>query len=693
VRLVLLGLVLAAVAAVVMALPLLPDNRVFLDVGEVSPEDVRAPRSITYESALLRSDEQKRAESQVTPVYTRSDPAVARVQLDRARQVLDYLGSVNADQLASGAQKRAWVLAAPELAGLGDEEVEALVTLPEETWYRVQLETLTVIDEAMRRQIREGYLDEAVAGLPSLVSLDISPTEAAVAASLARQFLVPNSFLDPEGTAAARAAAQAAVPPVLRSYGAGEIIVREGQRVTALDVEALDELGLRQPQAEVLDTVAAGGLAVLGTGLLLFYLSRFQPEALWDGQQLILLVGLSSLFLLIAGVMVPGGSILRYLAPTPALAMLLTAAVGPHAGAATSVYAGIVLGMTVNGSLEMVAYTALGGLVAALSLGKVERIRELFLSGSFVAVVHLIVIAVFGIREVTGQPGELLASGLSGIANGGVSASLALGVLFLVGPLFDVVTTMRLIELSRPDQPLLQRMLREAPGTYHHSLMVANLAEHAAERMGANALLARVGAYYHDIGKLARPYFFTENQADDINPMDEMDPYTSAQVVISHVTDGLKLARRFRLPRKVRDFIPGHHGTNWISFFYRKAVEQAGDAALVDEQDFRYRGPKPRTKEVALVMLADPVEAAARARRPSTPEELADLIDKIVARRVDDGQLDESELTIRDLSTARQAFHSVLKGMYHPRMQYPEPIQQAAAADAASEEPAPDAGV
>jgi putative nucleotidyltransferase with HDIG domain len=185
-------------------------------------------------------------------------------------------------------------------------------------------------------------------------------------------------------------------------------------------------------------------------------------------------------------------------------------------------------------------------------------------------------------------------------------------------------------------------------------------------------LLARVGAYYHDVGKLVRPYFFTENQVDDINPLDEMDPHTSAQVVISHVTDGLKLARRYRLPRKVRDFIPGHHGTNWISFFYRMAVERSGDAALVDEQDFRYRGPKPRAKEVALVMLADPVEAAARARRPSTPGELAGLIKKIVAGRIDDGQLDESELTVSDLSTAREAFHSVLKGMYHPRVRYPE---------------------
>jgi putative nucleotidyltransferase with HDIG domain len=207
--------------------------------------------------------------------------------------------------------------------------------------------------------------------------------------------------------------------------------------------------------------------------------------------------------------------------------------------------------------------------------------------------------------------------------------------------------------------------------------MVANLAENAAEAMGANALLARVGAYYHDVGKLRRPYFFTENQVDDTNPLDEMDPHTSAQVVIGHVQDGLELARRYRLPRRVREFIPGHHGTGWISFFYQRAVELAGDSAKVDACEFRYQGPKPKGREVTLVMLADPCEAAARAVRPSTPEELQDLIDKIFDLRIDDGQLDECNLTVHDLSTAREAFHSVLKGMYHPRVNYPQSQQPA----------------
>jgi putative nucleotidyltransferase with HDIG domain len=249
--------------------------------------------------------------------------------------------------------------------------------------------------------------------------------------------------------------------------------------------------------------------------------------------------------------------------------------------------------------------------------------------------------------------------------------------LFLIGPLFDITTTMRLVELGRPDHPLLQRLLREAPATYHHSLMVANLAEQAAERIGADAMLTRVGAYYHDVGKIARPYFFTENQVEGVNPHDRLDPQTSAEVIIDHVRDGLELARRYRLPRRVRAFIPEHHGTNWVSFLYDKAVQLAGDASLVDENDFRHIGPKPQSRETALVMMADACEATVRSTRPSNAEEVAEIVNRIIDRRVADGQLSECNLTLRDLELVRETFVSVLKGVFHPRIQYPRREEKA----------------
>jgi len=671
-RLVLLGAVLAGVTGTVMALPLLPTDRVMLEVGDVASKDVRAPRRITFESAILRAEEQKRAASSVDPVYTLPDPALARQQLDRARQVLDYLGSVGADTLASNAQKRAWILAVPELADLSPEVLDDLVTLPNESWDRVQLETLAVIDQAMRREVREGHLDETLELVPALVSLDLSDEETAVTVALVRPFLVPNSFLDPEATAQAQARAREEVPPVLRTFEADEIIVREGERVSALDIEALDQLGLRQPQVEWIDFGGAGLLAVIGTSLLLLFLARFQDDILWDGQQLLLLVLMNALFVIVAGMMVPAGPVLRYLSPAPALAMLAAAALGPHAGVASAVFLGFAGGVIAENSLEMAAYAVFGGVIAALTLGRVERIRALFRSGLFVALTHVGVVAAFRLPQHLAQPSDVLVSALTGVVNGGISASLALGGLFLIGPLFDIVTTMRLIELSRPDHPLLQRLLREAPGTYHHSLMVANLAEQAAESIGADALLTRVGAYYHDVGKIMRPYFFTENQVEPVNPHSRLDPRTSSEVIISHVKDGLELARQYHLPRRIRAFIPEHHGTGWVSFFYDKAVELAGDAALVDEGDFHYPGPNPQSKEAALLMLADGCEAAARAEQPASAEEVADIVRGVIAQRVADGLLNECDLTLRDLETARVAFNSSLKGLFHPRIQYPK---------------------
>ena len=665
-------MVAAGTTGVVIAFPLLPTGRVILEERDIAPQDIRAPRSITYESAILQAREQEQAAATLKPIYTRPDPALARQQLDRVRQVLDYLGSVRADTLASSAQQRAWILAVPELDNLSLETLDSLLALSDESWDRVQLETLAVIDQAMRSEIREGYLESAREGVPALVSLDLSDEEAAVTIALVQHFLVPNSFLDPEATAEARTRAREGVGPVIRTFEANQIVVREGERVEALDIEVLDQLGLRQSQVKWTDFADAGLLAVLMTSMLCLYLARFQSDVLWNGQQLLLLVLLTSLSVLGAGLMVPGGLVLRYLAPLPALAMLASAALGPHAGVATAVFLGGVVGFVADNSLEMTIYTSLGGLVAALTLGRVERIGALFRAGAFVALVHVTVIVVFRLPQGLSQPGDLLVTGLCGIGNGGLAASLALGGLFLIGPLFDITTTMRLIELSRPDNPLLQRLLREAPATYHHSLMVANLAEQAAERIGADALLTRVGAYYHDVGKISRPYFFTENQAEGVNPHDQLDPQTSAEVIVDHVKEGLELARRYRLPRRVRAFIPEHHGTNWVSFFYHRAVEQAGDADLVDESDFRHRGPKPQSRETALVMLADSCEATVRSVRPTTVEDLAEVVNRSIDKRVKDGQLGECDLTLRDLQIIRETFISALKGSFHPRIKYPE---------------------
>lgn len=681
-RLVLLGIVLAGISAVVMVFSLLPTEQVVIEAGGVAPRDIRAPDHVSYESTILTEEQQDRAAAAVAPIYTEPDPALARQQFDRARQVLDYLGTVRADTLASPAQQRSLIGSVPELSHLSTEMLDHLLDLSDDGWDRVEHETLRVIGVAMRSEIREHRLTEVLEEIPDLVSLDLSDEEVAVTADLVRSFVIPNSSYDPQATEAARQRAREGVGAVLRTFEADQVIVRAGAIVAPLDIEVMDQLGLRQPQTRWTDFVGAILLALLGTVLLFLYLARFRSGVLWNGQQLLLLVLLISLFALGEWLMLPGGAILRYLAPAPAMAMLIVATLGPHAGLAAVLFLGGVVGGISGDSLEMVTYTVLGGIVAALALGRAERPSVVFRAGGFVALVHALVVLVFRLPQGPDviQTSELLFTVLAGIGNGGVlSPSLALGGLFLLGPLFDITTTMRLNELDRPNNPLLQRLLREAPATYHHSMMVASLAEQAAERIGADTLLTRVGAYYHDVGKITRPYFFAENQVEGVNPHDRLDPRTSAEVIVSHVKDGIDMGRRSRLPRRVRDFIPEHHGTTWVSFLYEKAVQLAGDAAAVDADDFRHRGPKPQSKETALVMLADGCEAAVRAIRPTSAEEVSEIVSRVFSDRVSDGQLGECNLTLHDLDVAREAFVSALKGVFHPRIQYPRSEGGAAA--------------
>jgi putative nucleotidyltransferase with HDIG domain len=244
--------------------------------------------------------------------------------------------------------------------------------------------------------------------------------------------------------------------------------------------------------------------------------------------------------------------------------------------------------------------------------------------------------------------------------------------MYLVTLLFNLPTTLKLVELSQPNQPLLQRLLREAPGTYQHSLQVANLAEQAANAIGANAELTRVAALYHDIGKMLNPAFFVENQADNVNPHDVLgDPYRSADMIISHVTDGDRLARQYRLPARIRDFIMEHHGTTLVAYFYRQAVGQADDEESVDVDQFMYPGPRPQSRETAVLMLADSCESTVRARKPTNKQEIADIVQQILDARMRDAQLDDSGLTTNDIKTIRYILIEMLQAVFHPRINYP----------------------
>ncbi len=673
----LIGVAFVAAIAAILTLPISPaSDKVVLGIGDVAARDIRSPARITFESDLLTEEARRRAEAATAPIYTPPDGRVARQQIAYARAVADFIRSVRADSYATSVQKQA-ALAAIANVSLSPAEAESIVMLRDEVWAKLEAETLNVLDLAMRGELRESNLAQIRTRIPAMVSVDLTEGQAAIAAMLAKQFIAPNSFLDAEATAAARAKARQAVDPVSRSFEAGEIIVREGQSVTALDLEALDHLGLRQSKGGWNDLIGSTLYAIVIVGLVGGYLKRFEP-GIWRDLRKVTLLGLLILmFILAAKLIIPGRVALPYLFPLAALTLLLTVLAGPNLAVLVAIVIGSVAATLGNRSLELAVYATGGGIVAVLVIGHVERLNAFFRAGLYVALVNVVIVLAFRLPQGLTDPVGLVTLILAGLVNGGISASLAVGGLFLVSNLLDVTTTLQLLELSHPTHPLLQVLLRKAPGTYHHTIMVANLAEQAAERIDADALLVRVGAFYHDIGKTARPYMFVENQIEGSNVHEKLDARTSAEIITRHVQDGLELAKRYGLPSRVRAFIPEHHGTMRASFLYQKAVQQAGgDPSKVNEQAFHYPGPKPQSKETALLMLADGCEAAVRAARPASVEEIGEIVRKVITERVTCGQLDECPLTMQDLNLIRESFTLTLQGVFHPRIQYPDTIDE-----------------
>jgi len=332
-----------------------------------------------------------------------------------------------------------------------------------------------------------------------------------------------------------------------------------------------------------------------------------------------------------------------------------------------------ILTLVVGGDVSMLVIYFMGSLVGSYSVKDSRRIATIINAGLSVAVVQILCAMI-----LTGDTAFISLKEFSQdyikpfVISGFMAAAFTMITLKAFEKLFDVVTNFTLLELSDFNQPLLKQMILEAPGTYHHSLIVGNLSEAAADAIGADALLTRVGAYYHDIGKMDKAEYFTENQLAESNKHDDLEASVSKLVIINHVKNGIELARKHKLNKKIVDFIPQHHGTSLTYYFYQKAIEDAEDPSTVDESNYRYPGPKPQNKETAIVLLADSVEAATRALAEPTPKKIEELVRKIINNKFIDGQLDECNLTLKEIDQIARIFTKVLSAMYHTRVKYPE---------------------
>lgn len=649
-----------------------------LGIGRVPTEDIITREEGSYISAILTEQERTNVLSQVPTVYSPADPGVARQQRDLAEQILAYIDNVRADAYASLDQQIADIQAitALQLDESGDS-ASAILQLPDDSWQQVRNEIVLVLERVMSAEIRAADLERARAQLPNQVSLRLTEQQSRIVTEITADLIRANTFENPDQTAINQAAALAEVEDQQRQFIAGQIVAPAGQRVDALSFEALQELGLlartsnRAPR--ILRALLASSLVAVLLGL---YVSRFEQRLVSSDRANLLLIAV--LFLVALAAMRAFGNANIYLMPAAALGIVYVAISKPSLAIIAAIgFAFLSSLLNRSPSLEIASLIAAGNIGAILTLRNAGRLNNYFLAGLFVGLANAAIVAIFAL-QIGFRPNDvtnMLQALFSGVL---IVPTAAFGVMYMLTVLFNLATPFKLMDLSQPSKPLLQRLLREAPGTYQHSLQVANLAEQAAQAIGADTQITHVASLYHDIGKMSNPFFFTENQQHIPNPHDALDdPYRSADIIINHTVEGDQIAKRHNLPHRIREFIREHHGTTQVYVFYQRAIAAAGDESSVDIADFSYPGPIPQSRETAIVMMADSCESATRAVKPQTNEEIADLVHGIIEGKRNNGQLDDSNLTLNELRKIEEIFIDIFRGLFHPRIDYTQAVREA----------------
>jgi len=671
--LVLLFLITTIMAVMALLLPLSSrGGSLPLEVGDVAPAEIVAPRTISYESEVLTEAKRQAAADAVTPVYAIPNTAIARTQVNQLRALLTYINSVRTDEYATIEQKSADLSATQDI-NLSPDSIDQLLNLPDTSWQAVQQEAIVVLEQAMRSTIREDRLEDARRSVPALISLSLNVEQATLVSELVTAFVAPNSLYSETQTEARRAEVRQSVEPVIQTYVANEAILLRGQVVDEVSLEAMDKLGLLQPSTTWKDRGSVISIVLVCFAFVAIYLQH-RKEMINDPRGLMIMSILFIVFLVGARIIIPNRTIFPYLFPIAAYSLLVSSLLSAPPAGVLALPLGILAAFGLSNSLELTLYYVLTSMFGVLVLKNANRITSCFWAAMAISASGAGIIQAFRLTDQTTDPIGLATLMGATLVYAIASISLAIILQFFLAQTLGLTTTLELIDVSRPDHPLLQHILRNAPGTYQHSQQIANLAEQAAALIHADALLTRVGALYHDAGKARHPHFFIENQVPGShNPHEDLSPQESAKVIIQHVPDGLELANKYKLPKRIHSFISEHHGTLITRFQYVQAIKAAGgDAQKVDIEEFRYPGPRPQSVETALVMLADGVEARARAERPENETAIRNIIEDSINKRLEAGQLDDTDLTLKEINTVIDSFVATLKGVYHPRILYPE---------------------
>ncbi len=698
-----------------------------LKVGAIANQDVRALQDVTYVDRPATEQRRQIARAAIPAIYELDSDRIARREAEiarafaSARNVLarknvppkGQLRRIEQEQVLQELEREAGgsfpasilpVLLRqrfnPELEGqvlkVLDTVMRAGIVTDRGQFAKDQRTGITLRDNItpLGRPVTEAYMVRDLAGARDFLRqfhLEFSALQAQDRAALIQYMegvLVPTLTYRERDTNARRESAAAQVTPVETQIRQGKVIVRAGEEVSESTVTQLEALrNLQRPRSLARQSLGFLFFALVFTYSIwryfVFYQTRHRKIRGHTVLILLIIVGLlgvTRILTALADILSDRISLdlfrdpfnLYYAIPFAFGTVLVTLLVDTNLGVMSSVIISVLIGLF-YGDIHLAGYTLVGSFVGIYSIRQYKDRAAILKAGLTIGVMNwgaliaidLLRLGPFQLSEAPGKLGVALVSGI-------LTSTLASMLLPVLESLFKVTTDVRLLELSNMNAPVLRRLSVEAPGTYHHSLMVGTLGEAAAEAIGANPLLARVGAYYHDIGKMLKPEYFVENQVFGINKHETLSPSMSCLIIASHVKDGLELAREIGLAQKIRDMIPQHHGTRVMTYFYQKAKDSLDlKNQEIIEGDFRYPGPKPQSKEAAIIMMADSVEAASRTLSNPTPAQVQGMINRLVDAIVADDQFDECDITLRDIRLVKESFFKILSGIYHRRIDYP----------------------
>ncbi|VBB06083.1 7tm receptor with intracellular hd hydrolase [Lucifera butyrica] len=665
-RRIVLWLIFFTLFMIVLSAEFIPD-KVYLTVGQVSDRDVISPRTVSYVDTAKTKKLEEEVLASVASVYDLDVGVITRAEESVSAIFHTAKIVINDKQLVSTEQKTAKM---KELltVSLPNTVLNGLVNLQANDLAQAEEDTRAILRKYLQRGIRDDDLDLARKRIVmDTEEMNLGKSTEAVVAGIAQTLLRPNFILNVRETDKRKQAALASVDPVRETVKKGQVLVRRGDVVTEEQIHAIEEIGLYKGQISEIRIFGLAIFVLIIMTMMLGYLYKFAQPVYANDLHLVLL-GLIFLAILLLGKTLHYYS--DFVAPIAAGALLAAILIDVRVGILSGVMLALLYGVIVEDDLRAVVTVLIGSMAGVYSVSKLSHGYSLTRTGLCIAGVNLVVIASTGFIEQVNSHQLMIQSSL-GVLGGLASAILATGLLPYLEHTFTITTPIKLLDLAKPNHPLQQRLLLEAPGTYHHSILVGNLAETAADRIGADAVAVRVGAYYHDIGKIKRPCFFIENQVGTENPHDKIAPSLSTLIVTSHIKDGVDYCKEYKLPQVIHDIIQQHHGTTLVSYFYKRASETEHGDCLV-EADFRYEGPRPQTKEAALVMLADSCEAAVRSIAKPNVNRIEATVRKIIRERLLDGQLDECDLTLQDLNLVGDVFIRVLSSMFHTRIEYPD---------------------